>query len=71
MPRRWEPTGRTLSSWNGLVACFEWGRAAAVDARRPSLKAFPIAGCAQWLAAISIETQSRHFGGQRAVGSGI
>jgi hypothetical protein len=25
MPRRWEPTGRTLSSWYGLVACFEWG----------------------------------------------
>ena len=56
MPRRWEPTGRTLSSWDGLVACFEWGSASAVDARRPLLNALPMAGCAQWLAAILIET---------------
>jgi hypothetical protein len=45
MPQRWEPTGRTLSSWDGIVTCCEWGGAAASDARPPLFEAIPIAGC--------------------------
>ena len=46
MPRRWEPTGRTLSSWDGLVACFEWGAPlqlmrGALRSRRSQLLAAP------------------------------